>query len=205
MQSLPLSLEKLFLSVPRGPVFSWLRVLPPWHPWQHPEASGQGCEAPQGPQNHPTASQACGVSTDTGSVGLRVWTLDGPAAWQRQALAAQPWSEFFHFSPRLASLEQTWPQPPLAAGTGKAQILIWMCRPQDLSGVQEMRECANSLCAQPPLLPSPPAQLVQFPSFPCPWTPQVPARAACSLGSSEQLAGSRPGQGRTDANLVVST
>lgn len=169
-------------------MFSWPRVLPPWHPWQHPEASGQGCEAPRGPQNHPTASQSCGVSTDTGSVGLRVWTLAGPAAWQRQALAAQPWSEFFHFSPRLASLEQTWPQPPLAAGTGKAQILIWMCRPQALSGVQEMRECADSLCAQPPLLPSP-AQLFQFPSFPCPWTPQAPARPSCLQSGKLRAAG----------------
>lgn len=144
-------------------------------PMASPRGLRAGCEAPQGPQNHPTACQGCGVSTDMGLVGLRVWTLAGPAAWQCQALAAQPWSEFFHFSPRLASLEQTWPQPPLAPGTGAAKILIWMCWPQDLSGVQEMRECANSLCAQPPLLPSPPAQLIQFPSFPCLWTPQAPA------------------------------
>ena len=94
-------------------------------PMAAPRGIRAGCEAPQGPQNHPIAGQGCGVSTNMGSVGLRVWTLAGPAAWQRQALAAQPWSEFFHFSPRLASLEQTWPQPPLAPGTRAAQILIW--------------------------------------------------------------------------------
>lgn len=52
--------------------------------------------------------------------------------------------------------------------------------PQNLSGVQEMRECANSLCAQPPLLPSS-DQLVLFPSFPCPCTPQVQAPAPSRL------------------------
>lgn len=61
-----------------------------------------------------------------GSASLSVRTLAGPMAWQHRTLAAQRWSEFFHFSPGLASLEQTWPQLPPAPGTGAAQILIWI-------------------------------------------------------------------------------
>lgn len=35
-------------------MFFWLGwMLPPWHLWQHLEASGKGCEAPQGPRITP--------------------------------------------------------------------------------------------------------------------------------------------------------
>lgn len=84
------------------------------------------CGAPQGPRS-PLASWPCGVRLDLSLAGLGVWTLARPTAWQHRSLAARRWSEFFHFSPRLASLEQAWPQPPPAPGTGAAQILIWIC------------------------------------------------------------------------------
>ena len=48
-------------------------------PMAAPRGLKAGCEAPQGPQNHPTAGQDCGVSTNMGLVGLRVWTRAGPA------------------------------------------------------------------------------------------------------------------------------
>lgn len=34
-------------------LFSWLGVLSPWHLWQHVEAPGKGCKAPQGPRITP--------------------------------------------------------------------------------------------------------------------------------------------------------
>lgn len=62
-----------------------------------------------------------------------------------------------------------------------AQNLIWMCWPQNLSGVHEMRECAHSQCAQHPLLSSSPDPLVQFPCLSLPVDPADSGLRAAGL------------------------
>lgn len=145
-------------------------ALPPSPLWQHAEASGKNGETPRAPRS-PTASRPCGIGPDLSLAGLGVWTLARPAAWQHPSLAAQRWSEFFHFSAGLASLEQTWPRPAPAPGSG-ADSDLDMLATEFVWCPGDERMCKFPLRPAPPLVP---ISLSCSPSFPCLWTLQARA------------------------------